>query len=399
MAINEHVILAQVVLGYSPMIDRDRAVSATRLTVFPVRPDMPIDAAALLAAVAEVWPEAGGKVSLNVASETLLQDLLRAQPSANLMLEVPAFMAADPALSASILALYGRGNTLLLKGRPRGELPRDVLPCFKHAIIDLADERRGDSPPPPGVTRQITHVQSGVRTLAELDACFQRGAVAVIGWPIDDVVKSDAGRAQPDLATILELMRRIDKEESIERLEDTLKIDPTLAFKLLRYINSPAFGLRVEVGSFRHALMLLGYVRLKRWLALLLASASKDRDMRPVMFAAVRRGLLMEELARASGGGDEQMRNEAFICGVFSLLDRMMKQPFAELLKSAPVPEAVRQALVDGVGPFQPYMDIVRAVENESLFDVRDSAERLLLGVGEINRAVLRALAQAAQIQ
>ena len=399
-SMNDHPILAQVVLGYSPMIDRERAVSATRLTVFPVRPDVALDAGALLAAIAEVWPEAGGKVSLNVVSETLLQDLLRAQPSANLMLEVPAFMACDPALSADIQALYARGNTLMLKGRPRTELPREVLPCFKHSIIDLSDERRSDAPPPPGVTRQITHVQSGVRSLAELDASFQRGAVAVLGWPIDDVVKPDGGRAPSDMATILELMRRIDKEESIERLEDTLKLDPTLAFKLLRYINSPAFGLRVEVGSFRHALMLLGYARLKRWLALLLASASKDRDMKPVMFAAVRRGLLMEELARASGGGNnEEMRNEAFICGVFSLLDRMLKQPFAELLKSAPVPDAVRQALVDGVGPYQPFLEVVRAVENESLFDVRDSAERLLLGVGEINRAVLRALAQAAQIQ
>ena len=397
---NDHPILAQVVLGYSPMIDRERAVSATRLTVFPVRPDVALDAGALLAAIAEVWPEAGGKVSLNVVSETLLQDLLRAQPSANLMLEVPAFMACDPALSADIQALYARGNTLMLKGRPRTELPRDVLPCFKHSIVDLNDERRGDAPPPPGVTRQITHVQSGVRSLAELDASFQRGAVAVLGWPIDDVVTPDGGRAPSDMATVLELMRRVDKEESIERLEETLKLDPTLAFKLLRYINSPAFGLRVEVGSFRHALMLLGYVRLKRWLALLLASASKDRDMKPVMFAAVRRGLLMEELARASGGGNnEEMRNEAFICGVFSLLDRMLKQPFAELLKSAPVPDAVRQALVDGVGPYQPFLEVVRAVENESLFDVRDSAERLLLGVGEINRAVLRALAQAAQIQ
>jgi EAL and modified HD-GYP domain-containing signal transduction protein len=339
-------------------------------------------------------------VSLNVVSETLLQDLLRAQPSANLMLEVPAFMACDPAHSESIMGLYARGNTLLLKDRPRTELPRAVLPCFKHAIIDLADERRTDAPAPAGVTRQITHVQAGVRTLADLDACFKRGAVAVLGWPIDDVVKPDGGRTQTDLATILELMRRIDKEESIDRLEDTLKLDPTLAFKLLRYINSPAFGLRVEVGSFRHALMLLGYVRLKRWLALLLASASKDRDMKPVMFAAVRRGLLMEELARASGGGNnEETRNEAFICGVFSLLDRMMKQPFSELLKSAPVPEGVRQALVDGVGPYQPNMEVVHAVENESLFDIRDSAERLLLGVGEINRAVLRALAQAVQIQ
>lgn len=179
-----------------------------------------------------------------------------------------------------------------------------------------------------------------------------------------------------------------------------MKLDPTLAFKLLRYINSPAFGLRVEVGSFRHALMLLGYVHLKRWLALLLTTASKDRDMRPVMFAALRRGLLMEELARASAGAhDEQMRNEAFICGVFSLLDRMMRQPFADLLKSVPVPDSVRQALVDGTGPYQPFLDLVRAVENESLFDVRDSAERLLLGFGEINRAVLRALSHAVQIQ
>lgn len=401
MSMSGHPILAHVVLGYSPMIDRDRTVTATRLTVFPVRPDAPLDAGALLAAIDQVWPEAGGKVSLNVLSETLLTDLLKARPSANLMLEVPAFMACDPSHSASIQALHARGNTLLIKGRPRIDLPRDVLPCFKHSIIDLEDERRVDAQAPAGVVREITHVQSGVRSLEQLDASFKRGAVAVLGWPIDDVVRPHAGgQVQSDMSTIVELMRRIDKEESIERLEDTLKLDPTLAFKLLRYINSPAFGLRVEVASFRHALMLLGYTRLKRWLAVLLASASKDRDMKPVMFAALRRGLLMEELARTSAGAaDEQMRSEAFICGVFSLLDRMMKQPFAELLRAVPVPDSVRQVLVDGQGPYQPMLEVVRAVENESLYDVRESAERLLLGVAEINRAVLRALAQAVQIQ
>ncbi len=396
-----HPILGQVVLGYSPMIDRERTVTATRLTVFPARADAPLDAGALLAAIDEVWPEAGGKVSLNVLSETLLTDLLKAQPSANLMLEVPAFMACDPLHSSSIQSLYARGNTLLIKGRPRVTLPRDVLPCFKHSIIDLEDERRVDARTPQGVVREITHVQSGVRSLEQLDASFKRGAVAVLGWPIDDVVRPQAGvPVQSDMTTIVELMRRIDREESIERLEETLRLDPTLAFRLLRYINSPAFGLRVEVGSFRHALMLLGYNRLKRWLAVLLASASKDRDMKPVMFAALRRGLLMEELARTSvGASDEQMRNEAFICGVFSLLDRMMRQPFSDLLRAVPVPDSVRQVLVDGQGPYQPMLEVVRAVENESLYDVRESAERLLLGVGEINRAVLRALAQAVQIQ
>ena len=126
---------------------------------------------------------------------------------------------------------------------------------------------------------------------------------------------------------IIELIHRVDNEEPIDRLEATLRRDPTLAFKLLRYINSPAFGLRVEISSFSHAIMMLGYQRLKRWLALLLATASKDVNLRPVMFAALRRGLLMEELVR--GSADEELRNEVFICGVFSLLDRMFQQPFA----------------------------------------------------------------------
>jgi EAL and modified HD-GYP domain-containing signal transduction protein len=396
----DHPILNHVVLGYSPMIDRERAIAATRLTVFPARPDLPLDAAALLAAVAEVWPEGAGKVSLNVVSESLLHDLMLAKPSANLMLEVPAFMAGDIAHGEAINTLFGRGNTLLLKGRPLAELPRTVLPCFKHSIIDLQDERRSDAPPPPGVTRQITHIQAGVRTMADLNASFQRGAVAVLGWPIDDAILANGKARAPDFNIILELMRRIDKEAPLEKLEEAITLDPTLAFKLLRYINSPAFGLRVEVSSFRHALMLLGYQRLKRWLALLLASASKERDMKPVMFAALRRGLLMEELVRASDGGtDEQLRNEAFICGVFSLLDRMLSQSFAELLKTVPVPETVRSALVDGQGPFSPLLDVVRAVENESIYDIRESAERLLLSGAAINRATLRALASAAQLQ
>jgi EAL and modified HD-GYP domain-containing signal transduction protein len=397
----EHAILNQVVLGYSPMIDRDRAVIATRLTVFPARPDAPLDAGALLAAVADVWPEGAGKVSLNVVSESLLHDLMLAKPSANLMVEVPAFMACDIAHSEAIAALFARGNTLLLKGRPLSELPRNVLPCFKHSIIDLSDERRSDSAPPPGVTRQITHIQTGVRTLVELAASFQRGAIAVLGWPIDDAVQGNSGRKRtPDMSAIVELMRRLDREASIDKLEEAISLDPTLAFKLLRYINSPAFGLRVEVSSFRHALMLLGHQRLKRWLALLLASASKEHDMKPVMFAALRRGLIMEELVRAGvGTTDEQMRGEAFICGVFSLLDRMLGQPFDELLSSVPVPETVRIALVDGSGPFQPLMQVVTAVENESIFDIREAAERLLLGENAINRALLRALSSAQQLQ
>jgi len=186
----------------------------------------------------------------------------------------------------------------------------------------------------------------------------------------------------------------------VAQLEAVLRRDPTLAFRLMRYLNSPAFGLRVEINSFGHALMMLGYGRLKRWLSLLLASSAKAANAKPVMYAAVRRGLLMEELGRGLGDGPDssEMRSEMFICGVFSLLDRLLQQPFAELLPVVPVPERVQQALRGDGGPYQPYLELVRAIEAESLFDIREHAESLMLGMATVNRAVLMALRSARQL-
>ena len=119
--------------------------------------------------------------------------------------------------------------------------------------------------------------------------------------------------------------------------------------------------------------------------------------MRPVMFAALRRGLLMEDLAKSMA--EAELRDEMFICGLFSLLDHMLRQPFEKLLQSIPVPERVRQALVDQTGPYKPYLDLVQAIENESVFDTRSAIDALMLSPEEVNNAVLRALHKAGQLE
>ncbi|HIV72813.1 MAG TPA: HDOD domain-containing protein [Candidatus Aquabacterium excrementipullorum] len=396
---SEHPILGQIALAYSPVIDRNRAVIATRLTVFPLQQGSQLDAGALLQAIAEVWPTGGAsQVWLNVLSENLLEGLMQAQPATHVFIEIPAFMAGDASHVQAITTLHANGNTLLLKGRPLQELPREVLPCFKYAIVDLSDDRRVDETAAnaSGVTRTVSHVQNGVTNVADMEAAFRRGATAVLGWPIDDAIQSGARKAeQPSLQAIVMLIDQVHKEADIEDLEGTLKRDPALAYKLLRYINSPAFGLSVEISSFRHAIMVLGYQRLKRWLALLLATASKDPNMRPVMFAAVRRGLLMEEISR---GSSDEMRSELFICGVFSLLDRMFNQPFSELLKTIPVPERVFQALVDGTGPYEPYFRMIKAIEGTTLDEIREASDGLMMAQQDINSALLKAIAAASQL-
>jgi EAL and modified HD-GYP domain-containing signal transduction protein len=400
---DDYPILSQTALAYCPVIDRNRSVAATRLTVFPLNQNTPLDPRALLDAIAHAWPSGGAQLWINVASEALLKDLILAQPGTHIYIEVPAFMACDPENIDALCTLHANGSTLLLKGRPLKELPREVLPCFKHAIIDFDDDRRleqnsgGAGGAPEGVVRKISHVQAGVTNIPDMETSFRRGAMAVLGWPIDDVVKAGTKPAdQPALQVIVQLIDQVHRQEDIEDLEHTLKRDPPLAYKLMRYINSPAFGLSVEISSFRHAIMILGYQRLKRWLALLLATASKDPNMRPLMFAAVRRGLLAEELARI--GGDDDMRNELFICGVFSLLDRMFQQPFNELLKTIPVPERVYQALAEGNGPYEPYFKLIQAIEGNSLYDIKEAAEALMMSFGDINTAIIKAMAAATQL-
>ena len=44
-------------------------------------------------------------------------------------------------------------------------------------------------------------------------------------------------------------------------------------------------------------------------------------------------------------------------------------------MRSIPVPDAVRAALVDQSGPYHAQLELVRAVEAESVFDIRAAAE------------------------
>lgn len=393
-------ILGQVALSYCPIIDRHRNVMATRLTVFPLGQARWLPVGELLRTVSEVWPQDGPQVVLSVRCESLLADLLMVQPSANVVIEVPKFMAGDPAHRDDILQLAANGNMLLLSGRPNHPLPRELLGAFRYSIIDLADERRLDAgPPPPGVTRSIGFFQEGVTTIAQMEGAFRRGAIAVLGWPVDEAVKprrGSSGGIRPDLQVTLDLINQVNNEEPLSVLEATLKRDPSLAFKLMRYINSPVFGLTVEVTSFSHAVMLLGYQRLKRWLSLLLVTAGNDQNQRPVMFAAVRRGLLMEALAGENAGSDE--RSEMFICGVFSLLDRMFQKPFDELLSTLPVPADVHAALVEDRGPYHCVLELVRTLEGGSGLDVRDHVQACNLSMRHVNRALLRSLGSALHV-
>ncbi|WP_019372972.1 EAL and HDOD domain-containing protein, partial [Melaminivora alkalimesophila] len=205
------------------------------------------------------------------------------------------------------------------------------------------------------------------------------------------VVKAQTIR--PSQATILQLINLVRKQAAVTEIEELLKKDPTLSFNLLRFINSSGFGLSVEITSFRHAVMILGLKKLFRWAALLLTTSRNTGSPPAVGQTAVVRGRLMELLAAELLPPDEC--DNAFVVGVFSLLDVMLGIPLQQALETVALPQSVVDALMHGTGVFAPFLELTRACESGDDAAFARTAEALHLSNRQVNWAHLQALAWA----
>lgn len=194
---------------------------------------------------------------------------------------------------------------------------------------------------------------------------------------------------QPSQATVIQLLNLVRRQADVSEIEEVLKRDPTLSFNLLRFINSSGFGLTVEITSFRHAVMILGLKKLFRWAALLMTSASSGAPA-ALGTTAVIRGRLTELLAAELLPPEEA--DNAFVVGVFSLLDAMLGMPLDKALDAVALPQSVLDALLRRTGVFAPFLELAEACESGDEAAFARAAEALHLSSRQVNMAHMNAL-------
>lgn len=396
-------LLGQILLGYAPIVGPGGQVSGLQLALMPDQSQTRLDAADLLALLDRVFPgethatpRGPLSVLLNIVSESLLDDLMSLHPPSRFGLELPAFMTSGAERAGRFRDLHAKQVSLVAKGWAVSSLPESLLQSFSALIVDAADEDLGiDRPPSNGPRRLDTYIE-GVRSAAELELAFKSGALGVLGLPdADDTAPSRASLA-PELRVIAELMQLAGRKAPFERLQALMQSDAGLASNFVRLINSPAFGWRVEVPSFAHAFLMLGHGRLLRWLALLLVWSVPGVQASPLAQLALRRGLTMSALARAAG--QEDLQDEMFLCGILSLLDRMTGLTFQDLAGLVPMPARVQASMTGPSGPYAPHLNLLAAVEQASFAEIGEAADSLSIPQGDVNRAVLAALAAARRL-
>ncbi|GAA4429164.1 EAL and HDOD domain-containing protein [Acidovorax lacteus] len=232
-----------------------------------------------------------------------------------------------------------------------------------------------------------------VETAQQYDMVSSHGVQLYQGYWFARPALVETKLLSPSQASIVDLINKVRQQASTDEIEEVLKKDAGLAFNLMRLINSAGFGLQREITSFRQAVMLMGLKKLFRWAALLLTASRTGGAPSSVGQTAVVRGRLMELLALETLPPQEA--DQAFVVGIFSLLDVMLSMPMVSALGLISLPEPVVAALLRREGFLGDLLTLAEACEssNDAMFD--RAAGTLHLSSQQINMAHLQALAWA----
>lgn len=383
-------VLDALAVGWSVIVARDARPVGFRLALSPLPGSAPPPAATVLEEALGVFAEEGavgfphGLVLVAPQGFELDRELLRLSPPRNMLLEVPQAMLADDAATQLLYEVQRHGLRLALRASAGWAPPREKLALFQYVLGAV-----GASQPSP----ELALIATGAATRAQADAAFKQGASAVLGWPAGPAARDS--RLQPQQRAVLGLIRMVQADAELRDIERAFKGEPLLAYLLLTLANSPAFARGSPLGSLSQAIGLLGYKRLLKWLVLLLAIASKGGQALPAIYAAVARGFTMEGLA-AAAGLPLLARDESFVVGVFSLLDYVTGHPLADLITHQHLPGSIGAALLDGNGPYAPYLAL--AADSDGLGNA-PAVPRPAIAPAAVLRAQLHALASTDALQ
>jgi EAL and modified HD-GYP domain-containing signal transduction protein len=375
-----------LLLGHEPVLNRGRTITATRLLIqTPAGTGSCKRIAGELNRLAQSWP-AARTVFVSLDGIAPDPELLDWQVPPNVVLEIPAVALDRPATLELMRHLQQTGLSMCLDGYTAGmTLPAGI--DFRFILADATVNIAGA----PGLMLAKRPADN-----AQFDACLGKGFGGAAGWFFLRGV-TPARKLNPNQAHIVHLLNLVRANADIKQIEAALKQDLALSVKLLRYINSAGFGLAVQIQSFRHAVTMLGYEKLHKWLSLLLVASSKVAVAPALMQAAIARGRFME--LTAQDYVDKNELDNLFITGAFSLLDILLGVPLETALADMHLPDAINDALLAGSGPYAPFLALARASEQSDYARYAAQAAELQLDPAMANRALLEALSFADSLQ
>lgn len=303
-----------------------------------------------------------GCAYLNLSRRAVIEGFHRMLPPQRCVVELLESVKPDAEVLEACRAMRREGYTIALDDYafdPAGDPLLDVVDIVK---VDLRLAAGWNDPArlAPLQRRELRLLAEKVETHEEHAAAIAAGYELFQGYFFCKPQMIATHDLPPSKLGALRFMAEMTREDtSFERLEEVFRQDPALTVRLLRYLNSAAFGWRHEIGSLQQALMVMGLRPLRQWAVMIgLLSLGNDRP-RELPLTALARARFAERIAPSSGLREHQ--HELFLGGMLSLVDCMVGRPLAEVLGGLAIHRRVADALLSDHGPLAPALRLVTA--------------------------------------
>ncbi len=158
---------------------------------------------------------------------------------------------------------------------------------------------------------------------------------------------------------------RLCKEISIPELnyaeiEKLISSDVTLSYKLLKYVNESS-AITKAISSFKHAIAYLGQDKLRLFISLMTVDHASQHKPQYLYVLSIQRARICEQIV--AKGSFKTKPSQAFLVGMFSLLDALLDQPLPLLLTHLPLSDELKLALNEGEGEMGHLLSAVQAYE------------------------------------
>jgi len=299
---------------------------------------------------------------INVTRPFLLSGAALALPKQRVVLEILEDVEVDEALVAAVRELVGQGYRFALDDFCFDERWRELLELAHVVKVDVMAL---------GLEGARSHVELlapfGVELLAEkVESAAEYEALREMGFHYfqgyffaKPNIVSGARVPESKLAVLRLLVALQDQERDVDEVAALVAQDPSLSYRLLRFINSAFVGLPTRVTTIQRAVVFVGLATIRRWV-MLMAVAGHDDKPTELTRTAVLRARMAERISAQSGCVDPDM---GFTVGLFSCLDAFMDRPLDELLADLPLAPEVPQALLEHAGQAGAVVECVLAWE------------------------------------
>jgi c-di-GMP-related signal transduction protein len=334
----------------------------------------------------------GKRASINFTDELLRQPIPTALPKEIVIIEILESVLPDESILDTCKTLKKKGYTLALddfKADGRLSPLAPLADIIKVDFLSTPHEQCEKIAASPKLSH-ASFLAEKVETKQVFRDAVKMGYTYFQGYFFAKPEVTSGKSIPPQKLTHMQLIAEASKPDpDVDRVADIVSHDFALSYRLLRLVNSAAFGLRTRVRSVRHAILLLGPNEIERWISVLALMNLADGKPDALVSVPVLRGRFAELLAPAAGL-DEQS-SELFLVGLFSMLDALLDRNMAEALACLPLAPAIADALLQKPGPFRDILELVEYYEKGDWESV--SKRGAELGLEE--RVIIEAYIQA----